>query len=365
MDKRADTSDTPQKGLLGGLPRLVQWLLVLVVSAVLTALIELAGLPAALLLGPMIGGIVAGANGADIRVHPLPFAGAQGVVGVMIAAALAPELFYSFFDDWALILGSVAATVFASSLLGWLISRWKILPGTTGVWGFAPGAASAMVLMAEAFGADVRLVAFIQYLRVIFVTVTAAVVAGLWVDTSGAEAPAIVWFPAIEWLPFATTLLVAACGTWFGRLLRLPAPNFLGVMLLGIILHLGAGLSFQLPEWLLAASYALVGWTIGLRFDRRVLIDAARKLPQIVAAIVALIVFSGGIAWVLANELGIDPLTAYLATSPGGMDSVAIIAAAAGNLDISFIMALQMMRFLIVLVAGPPLARLVASWVKE
>ncbi len=84
-----------------------------------------------------------------------------------------------------------------------------------------------------------------------------------------------------------------------------------------------------------------------------------------VASIVVLIAFCGGIAWVLTNELGIDPLTAYLATSPGGMDSVAIIAAAAGNLDISFIMAMQMVRLLVVLIFGPMLARLVARWVRE
>ena len=41
-----------------------------------------------------------------------------------------------------------------------------MLPGTTAVWGSSPGAATAMVLMAEAFGADARLVAFMQYLRV-------------------------------------------------------------------------------------------------------------------------------------------------------------------------------------------------------
>lgn len=35
----------------------------------------------------------------------------------------------------------------------------------------------------------------------------------------------------------------------------------------------------------------------------------------------------------------LDPLTAYLATSPGGMDSVAIIAAAAQH--VAFVMALQ------------------------
>src|SRR4030095_4290218 len=40
------------------------------------------------------------------------------------------------------------------------------------------------------------------------------------------------------------------------------------------------------------------------------------------------------------RSAGIDPLTAYLATSPGGMDSVAIIGAAS-KADLSFVMALQ------------------------
>ncbi len=81
-------------------------------------------------------------------------------------------------------------------------------------------------------------------------------------------------------------------------------------------------------------------------------------------SIIALMTFCGGLAWVLAHELGIDPLTAYLATSPGGMDSVAIIAAASDTVDISFVMALQTARFLFVLVLGPPIARLIARLVK-
>jgi uncharacterized membrane protein AbrB (regulator of aidB expression) len=47
------------------------------------------------------------------------------------------------------------------------------------------------------------------------------------------------------------------------------------------------------------------------------------------------------------------------------MDSVAIIAAASDQVDISFVMALQTARFLIVLLAGPPLVRLIAGRVGE
>ena len=141
---------------------------------------------------------------------------AQAIVGCLIATSIRPEIFASFFAEWPLFLGIVVATLVASSLLGYLISRWKVLPGTTAVWGSTPGAASAMVLMADAFGADARLVAFMQYLRVIFVSMAAAVIARLWVDTSGVAVPPIVWFPPIDWPAFGATLAVAAVGAAAG-----------------------------------------------------------------------------------------------------------------------------------------------------
>ncbi|CDX31650.1 hypothetical protein MPLSOD_140293 [Mesorhizobium sp. SOD10] len=130
----------------------------------------------------------------------------------------------------AALLGVVIATVAASSLLGWLISRWRILPGTTAVWGSSPGAATAMVLMAGAFGADQRLVAFMQYLRVIFVSMTAALVAKMWVDTSGVEVPPVVWFPPIDAFAFAASASrrwVAWPESWSGCPRRsFSAPSF-------------------------------------------------------------------------------------------------------------------------------------------
>jgi membrane AbrB-like protein len=144
----------------------------------------------------------------------------------------------------------------------------------------------------------------------------------------------------------------------------LPSPFFLGTFIFGAVAHLALGVPMQLPPWLLATSYAMVGWSIGLNFTRPILRHAARALPQIIGSIVALIAFCGGMAFVISRLLGIDPLTAYLATSPGGMDSVAIIAAAARNVDISFVMALQSARFLVVLLIGPSVARLVARNVR-
>lgn len=362
MDTSAQTTvPEPMARLAPGM----QWGMILLLSVIFAGLLELADLPAALLIGPMLAAIIAGTNGATVRLPRPVFSAAQAVIGCLVAASIEFEIFVSFAHDWPLFIGAVLATLVASSFLGWLISRWKILPGTTAVWGTAPGASTAMVLMAGAFGADQRLVAFMQYMRVIFVSVTAAVIARLWVDTSGVELPPVPWFPAIEWQPFLSTLGIAIVGGFAGRLLRLPSPFFLGSMILGVTLHLGGFITFQLPQWLLAISYAVIGWTIGLNFTRGILIHATRALPQIILSILALMAFCGGLAWMLSHYLGVDPLTAYLATSPGGINSVAIIAAASDNVNISFIMALQTARFLFVLVFGPSVARLVAKLVKD
>lgn len=344
---------------------LAQWAALALLSALLVALLEFARLPAAFLIGPMIAGATVGICGASIRVIPRGFFFAQAIVGSAVAAGLSPSSFAAFAASWPVFAAAVLSTVAASSFLGWLISRLHIMPGTTGVWGSSPGAAGAMVLMAGAFGADQRLVAFMQYLRVVFVSIGAALIARIWVDPSAVEGSRHDWFPVIQWLPFATTICVAAAGAGAAYLLRLPAPAFVGAFVLTGLLHLGFSVEFQMPEWLLSGSYVVVGWAIGLRFDRVVTVHALRALPQLVLSIIVLMGFCGAIAWVLAHELGIDPLTAYLATSPGGMETVAIVAASSPGVDISFIMTLQAMRFLFLVLFGAPIARLVARWVKD
>ncbi len=360
----SETSEGTEPERLAHWPAPQQWGVIFAVSAIVGVALFFVGIPAALFLGPLAGGISAGVNNAIVRVPIVPYRAAQGVVGVLIASALTREILVTFWADWPLFVSIVLTVLAASSLLGYLISRWHVLPGTTAVWGSSPGGATAMVLMAEAFGADARLVAFMQYLRVIFVAVTAAIVARFFVDMSDASAPVMVWFPAIDQIGFAETVALVALGVPLGVFLKIPAGAMLVPMLIGTVLHLLGIASFQMPEWLLVVSYALIGWSIGLGFTRKLVMHAARALPQVIASIVTLIIFCCGLALILSHVLGLDLLSAYLATSPGGMDSIAIIASASGKVDLPLVMALQMVRFFFVLLLGPPIARTIARWIK-
>lgn len=131
-------------------------------------------------------------------------------------------------------------------------------------------------------------------------------------------------------------------------------------LLLGTALQSAGWLVIELPAPALVLAYALIGWSIGLRFTRATLGHAFVALPQVLAAIVALmmvgLLLAAGLVWLT----GIDPLSAYLATSPGGADSVAVIAATSA-VDAGFVMAMQLARFLMVLVFGPQVSRFVAT----
>jgi membrane AbrB-like protein len=353
-------ADPQSPGLFGRFSVPAQWILLVAISTALAGALELAGLPAALLLGPMIAGIVLSTSGGRIRPPRLPVLAAQTIVGLLVARAITGDIILAFVRGWPLFLGVVLVIIATSALLGWLLTHYKVLPGTTAVWGTTPGGASAMMVMSGALGADPRLVAFMQYLRVVCVAAAASIVARVWVGTSGAGVPHIVWFPPLPLSQFAVTLLIAGVAGGIGIYFRIPAGALLLPMIAGGVLEAMGLVSIVLPPWLLAISYAFLGWSVGLAFTRAILVHAARVLPQVMLTVVAVMAVCGLLAVILVYAAGIDPLTAYLATSPGGMDSIAIIAASS-NVDLSFVMALQGARFIIVLITGPPLARFIAQ----
>jgi uncharacterized protein len=320
--------------------------------------------PAALMLGPLLAAVTISVAGGRVRLPLSPFVLAQGIVGCMIAKSVPLTIAGDILGHWLLFTVGVLSVVLVSSLLGWAMTRLKVLPGTTALWGTSPGAASVMTIMAEDYGADMRLVAFMQYLRVVMVAGVAALVAKLFGAgpplAAHAVAGPIIWFPPIAWLPLGETLALAVVGPLIARWLRIPAGAFLVPLVAGIVLvHFGV-MTIELPPWLLALSYAVVGWNVGLRFTRPLLVHAIRVLPAILAGIVTMIALCGGVAVLLVLVAGVDPLTAYLATSPGGADSIAIIAAST-DVDMSFVMAMQTVRLITVLFLAPVLTKFIAE----
>jgi membrane AbrB-like protein len=342
-------------------PTVLKWGVLLAASFAFIVPLELIRLPAALLLGAMAAAILVAVFEGKLAVPRWPYILAQSLIGCLVARSIGPAILMTMVRQWPVFLAGVCSVLVISTSLGALLARLKVLPGTTAVWGSSPGAATVMVLMSEGFGGDPRLVAYMQFLRVMMVALAASIVARLWAVPGGAVRAAIDWFPAVAVGPLWETLALAAIGAIAGAMSKIPAGSLLIPLFAGIALSCTHVISITLPPWLMAGCYTLVGWSIGLRFTREIVIYAARVFPQIAASTLALVALCGGLAWLLHLAVGTDALTAYLATSPGGADSVAIIAASS-PVDMPFVMAMQMARFILVMLAGPFLAKTVARW---
>lgn len=340
---------------------LPKWALLLALSAILVLFLELFALPASLLIGPMVAAIVLAltVGKGQLRIPYWPLQFGQVLVGLLMARNITPDILGTMAKDAPLFFVFIVSVIAIAAGLGWLLTRWQVLPGTTAVWGSTPGGASAMVIMSEAYGADARLVAFMQYLRVVFVAVGASVISRLWVAADGEEPPPVIFFPPVDWPAFALTVAFAALCCYAVFRFRIQGGNIVIPLIGGALLQGFGLLKIELPTWILALSYALIGWSIGLRFTRSIIKHAARALPRVSASIIILMALCGCMAVALHKFAGIDPLTAYLATSPGGADSVAIIAASS-DVDVPFVMAMQTGRFMMILLIGPALARFIA-----
>lgn len=340
----------------------VQWILLVIATVPLSLLLNAAGLPASVLLGAMVMGIVFSVAGRVRSGMPAPaFAFGQAVIGCLVAGSLTADIMHDIVDDWPSFLVLVLSVSAICAAVGWILAKMRVVPGTTAIWGTSPGAAMVMTVMSDGYGADGRLVAFMQYLRVIMVTVSASLVAAIWgvPPTAPSDSMALA-SPTPEWIAFACSLVLCAIATWASIVLRKPMAALLFPMIAGFVLNLSGVVEPYIPSWLLTISNALVGWGIGLRFTRAILTHAFGALPKILAAFVFLIAASGAVGLAFGWIAGIDPLTAYLAASPGGMDAMAIIAASAGG-DMPFIMAVQTTRFVLVMLTGPALATLLAK----
>ena len=342
------------------------WLLLAVGSVGVASLMRELHVPAAFMLGPMLAAIVVALSGAGIRLHKNYSLGAQAVMGCLIAHLINPALLAVFSAHWFTLIVINLAAMLLIAALGLLITQRRWLPDTSAIWGLSPGAASAMVLLADDYGSDPRLVAMMQYSRIVLVSMAAIAIASGLDHSHGASTavPGVLqdsWFPPIASTALLETLALALAGYAASKLtgkgnLALFLPAFAGAPLQGTGL-----IDIEVPPLASTLAFGLTGWYVGLTFTRESALHCLRLLPRMLVAIVTLISICGLLSLLLARLVpDTNLLTAYLALSPGGIDTAVMIASGA-SVYLPLVLASQFVRLVIVLSAAPSLAKAAAS----
>ncbi|ABS05332.1 AbrB family transcriptional regulator [Kineococcus radiotolerans] len=328
-------------------------------TAAATLLLARAGLPSPALFAGLAVGLL------DALCLPRPFplparlgTAGQAAVGVTIGTLVQLSTLAALGEHWLPVLLVTLATLLLSLGTGWVLGRHRDLDAVTGAFALVAGGASGLVVIARQLGADERVVAVVQYVRVLLVVLSLPVVLNVVFGvraTGGAAAPA--------GDPWAGVLLVVVCGLagpWLGRRAHLPAHTLLGPLLLAAVASLtGLSGAAVVPDPVQQVAYALIGLQIGLRFTPASLLTVARVLPAAVALVVVGVLGSAGLGVLLSRATGLPELDTYLATTPGGL--YAVLAAAVGSgADATFVLSVQVLRLLVMLLAAPALAGLLA-----
>ncbi len=339
-----------------------RWVLLVAVTIAVTVPLTIVGVPSAALFAALIVGIALALPALAPKRVPRPVGiAAQGVLGVYIATMVDRDSVNALGPDWPIVLGVAVATLVLSIGAGALLGWHRDVSPLTGSLALVAGGASGLVAIARELGGDDRVVAVVQYLRVALVTASMPVVVTLvyhadkshHADLTG-QTDSAPWYLSVGMM---TVLIVA--GAAGGRLIRLPGAGLLGPMALTIVLQV-TGLSFGLsvPMILVQAGYMFIGWQAGVAFTRDALRAVGRLLPVAVALIVVLTIATAGLGVVLADVAGLTPLEGYLATSPGGVYAVLATAVETGS-NVTFVIAAQVVRILLMLFTAPLLARVV------
>ena len=334
-----------------------RWALLVVGTAVGTVALALLRLPSpALFAGLVVATALALAGRAPATVPRRATTLAQAVIGVVIGVLAQPSTLSGLAADWLPVLLITTGTLAVSMAAGLLLGLHPGVTPLTGMLALTAGGASGLVAVSRDLGGDDRVVAVVQYLRVGIVTATMPLIAALGFGaTAGGGAAATPGGPVLGALGFL--VVCTAAGLGLAALIRLPAGGLLGPMAVAIALTIsGLWSAAAPPDVVVELAYAVIGWQAGVRFTRDSLRTVITVLPLACLLIVAIIAACAGLGLLLSAATGTTVLEGYLATTPGGVYAVLATAISAGG-NVTFVVATQVLRVIVMLLVAPVLAR--------
>jgi uncharacterized protein len=316
------------------------------------------GLPSSYLFGALLVGIAAALLAPERLAIPAPaFTAALAVAGVVLGTLLDSSSLDAIADGWLPLALVTAATLGISLAAGAALARVTSLDLPTAALGMVAGGASGIVGISGELGADDRLVAFMQYLRVLLIVLLTPILVAIAFPGEAAHATAAaepVLGDARGWL---SLLAISAAGVALAATVRFPGASLLVPMTLAAVLTLAVpGGEFEVPPVARELAFAVIGLQVGLKFTVETIRLLGRLLLPVVVAVLGVLAACGVLALVLDVASDVSFRDAYLATTPGGLYAVLAVALGA-NANAGFILAAQGLRLIVMVALAPVVVR--------
>jgi membrane AbrB-like protein len=323
-------------------------------------------LPAAWLIGSLITSAIFSMKGwARIALPRSVYLLLQAVIGVTLAGTFSMSSLTLLSVHWIpvslVILLMLGFTVLNAI---YLIYVNKLHPATA-MLGSLPGGAGEMTAISEQFGADPRLVSVIQYARLLIIIISVSLIShvlGSFIsafhvtDVGMLHAGLVLTTVVPQTMTnFFLCVAVALCGGVLGTVSRIPCGTLMVPMVMAIVMSV-QGHAIAWPDEVLALAYSIMGMMIGSRFDEATLAELKRLCAPLLLTTLFLMIGSIVLTVLFVCWMPINGLSSFLAATPGGLDSIAVMANEL-NADSTVVLTVHFCRLMLVLILGPQLVR--------
>lgn len=330
--------------------------LALALCAAAGALMQAVRAPLPWMIGPL--GVMAACNFAGARLRaPRPARPVgQVIIGVALGLYFTPAVAREVLSYWPLLIAAALLAMLLAWACAWLLAVAGGVDRVTAFFASVPGGATEMAVLGERYGGRVDRVALAQSLRILTVVVVVPF-ALVWSGAHGEDGylpGAVVAFDA-----GGLALLLAAAAAMGGllTLARLPNAFMFGPLLATIGLTVSEVSLSSVPGWLSGFGQLMLGCALGSRFERTYLSSMLRYVGAVFASILFAIALAAGSAFGLAWLSGVPAATLVLATAPGGIAEMCIMAKVL-QLGVPLVTAAHVTRVIVLITTTAPVFRL-------
>lgn len=157
--------------------------------------------------------------------------------------------------------------------------------------------------------------------------------------------------PLDRWLAMVSALVLGACGGYAAFRLHLPLAWMIGAMTTTTLGALG-GLKLHMPHGLREVMVVILGVMLGSAFTPTAVAHADQWLPSLAGLFVYVVTLTAVVSFYLRKVGGYDPVTAYFAATPGGLNMMTIVGGALGG-DERIIALVHGVRILLIVLTIP------------
>ncbi|WP_439579988.1 AbrB family transcriptional regulator [Elioraea sp.] len=302
---------------------------------------QLLHVPLAWMIGAMVAAAAIAFTGREVAAPAIARPVAMLVLGTALGQTYTPPVLRALIGSLpALILAGLGSMI-AGAAASRMTARIAGIDTKTAYYASVPGGIILMVVLAARAGLSVPTVTLIQTLRMVLVVLTFPPLLFTFVEP-GVDVFSLVPVP-LSWHLLPLLFVATTAGAVVMRRFGIANAWMFGPVCVSLILALLDRPLSGVPGPLIDVAQVLMGWSLGIRINRDLILRSRHLALASVAATGLLALLCLLVALVVAFAFGLPVAAAILGTAPGGLPEMAITAKVL-NLGVPLVLGFHLVR---------------------